>query len=414
VAAVRRAATEVPLQRDQDATVSDDQGVAPRNGRLGKPLHRPQAPTGEVGAGLTAGHRPQPPFPAGSQLRRPASLDLVAGEPVPLAEVLFPQVGLDGDRPAKTQLGADDLRRPPGACQVRASDERRGEAGRRQCPAGVAGLLLASIGQRRVGPALPAAFGVPNRLCVTEGEEEGHGVILAEAWQDPLRPGPKDRSVGPRPPGVGSGTTALVATKIDYKLSLECYKARRDTPQLITVPELQYVMIDGHGDPNTQAFAEAVSLLYPVAYKVKFASKKTLDRDYVVMPLEALWWAEDMSSFTDDRDKSRWDWTLMTMVPSWVTANMFAVAVEQAAEKDGSSRFDDMRMETLCEGLCVQALHIGPYDAEAELLRQMHHEFVPSQGLKMIGKHHEIYLSDARKVAPTRLRTILRQPVASE
>ncbi len=209
-------------------------------------------------------------------------------------------------------------------------------------------------------------------------------------------------------------TEVTVTTKIDYKRDLECYKAMRDTPQVVMVPDLQFLMIDGHGDPNTALFAEATATLYPVAYKLKFASKKTLDLDFVVMPLEGLWWADDMESFTDARDKTQWEWTLMIMVPGWITEEMFTAAAEQVAIKGHTVRLDDLRLATLSEGLCVQALHIGAYDDEAELLRRIHHEFVPSRDLTMVGKHHEIYLSDARKVEPARLKTILRQPVAAD
>jgi len=202
--------------------------------------------------------------------------------------------------------------------------------------------------------------------------------------------------------------------KIDHKRDLDCYRAKRDTLQVVTVPDLRYLMIDGHGDPNTPAFAAATRTLYPVAYKLKFASKSALDRDYIVMPLEGLWWADDLKSFADARDKTRWDWTLMIMVPDWITKDMFDAAVEQVELKDRPARLDDLRLETLSEGLCVQALHVGSYDDEAELLRRMHQEFVPSQSLSMVGKHHEIYLSDARKVEPAKLRTILRQPVAAD
>ncbi len=205
-----------------------------------------------------------------------------------------------------------------------------------------------------------------------------------------------------------------MATKIDYKRDLECYRAKRDTPQVVTVPDLQYLMIDGHGDPNTPAFAEATTTIYPVAYKLKFTSKKVFDRDHVVMPLEGLWWADDMESFTEARDKTQWDWTLMIMVPDWITKDMFISAVEKVTMNNRPARLDDLRLETLSEGLAVQALHIGSYNDEAELLQRMHHEFVPSRGLSMVGKHHEIYLSDARKVEPARLRTILRQPVTAE
>lgn len=182
----------------------------------------------------------------------------------------------------------------------------------------------------------------------------------------------------------------------------------------MSVPDMQYLMIDGHGDPNTSpTFGAAIEALYPVAYKLKFASKRDLDRDYVVPPLEGLWWAEDMDVFTTVRDKSRWDWTLMLMVPDWIDRAMFTAAVEQAAAKNRPVRIDDVRLEVLAERQCVQTLHVGSFDDEADVLAHLHHEFIPAHGLRLAGKHHEIYLSDFRKVAPDKRRTILRQPVVA-
>ncbi|GAA1754248.1 GyrI-like domain-containing protein [Streptomonospora arabica] len=201
-------------------------------------------------------------------------------------------------------------------------------------------------------------------------------------------------------------------TKTDFKQSLDAYQAKRGRFRIVDVPDTQYLMINGHGDPNTSpAFAEAVGALYPVAYKLKFASKRDLGRDYVVMPLEGLWWAGDMDSFTTSRDKSRWDWTLMIMVPDWIDRRMFAAAVEQAGAGNHPARLGDVRLESLSEGRCVQTLHVGSFDDEADVLARMHHEFIPDNGLRMAGTHHEIYLSDLRKAAPEKLRTILRQPV---
>lgn len=200
--------------------------------------------------------------------------------------------------------------------------------------------------------------------------------------------------------------------KVDFKRTLDSYLAKTGEFQILELPERQYLMIDGHGDPNTSAqFSQAIEALYPLAYKLKFASKIDLGRDYVVMPLEGLWWATDMSTFTVDRDKSRWDWTLMIMVPAWTAATMFAAAVELVAAKNPPTRLGEVRLEKLTEGLCVQTLHIGAFDDEAGILNQLHHEFIPAQGLEMTGKHHEIYLSDMRKVAPEKRKTILRQPV---
>jgi hypothetical protein len=200
--------------------------------------------------------------------------------------------------------------------------------------------------------------------------------------------------------------------KTDSKKSLDSYQSKRGQFRTVDVPDLQYLMIDGDGDPNTSpAFTDAVELLYPVAYKLKFASKRDLGNDYVVMPLEGLWWSEDMDSFTSHRDKSRWEWTLMIMVPDWIDQSMFVSAVEQAGARGRTARLDDIRLGTLCEGRCVQTLHVGAFDDEADLLARMHEEFIPGNGLRPTGKHHEIYLSDFRRVAPDKRRTILRQPV---
>ncbi len=205
-----------------------------------------------------------------------------------------------------------------------------------------------------------------------------------------------------------------MTNKTDLKKSLDAYQAKRDQFRIVDVPVIQYLMIDGHGDPNTSpAYAEALQALYPVAYKLKFASKRELGRDYVVPPLEGLWWADDMEFFTSARDKSQWDWTMMIMTPDWIEQQMFDTAVGQAGAKDRPTRLDDVRMESLWEGRCVQTLHVGPFDDEATVLARMHNEFIPDNNLCMTGTHHEIYLSDPRKTAPEKQRTILRQPVSA-
>lgn len=196
---------------------------------------------------------------------------------------------------------------------------------------------------------------------------------------------------------------------------MDSYRARPGEFRVVDVPPLRYLMIDGHGDPNTAPeYAAALTTLYPVAYRLKFASKTELSRDYVVPPLEALWWAEDMAAFTTSRDKSRWSWTVMLMVPDWLTPEMVETARAQAGTTRRLARLDDLRLDTLEEGRCVQTLHVGAYDDEAEVLARLHHEFIPGAGLRMIGRHHEIYLSDPRRVAPAKLRTILRQPVTDD
>jgi len=182
--------------------------------------------------------------------------------------------------------------------------------------------------------------------------------------------------------------------KTDLRKTLDSYRARRGEIRTLDLPPLRYLMVDGAGDPNTApAYAEALAALYPVGYRLKFASK-ALGHDYVVPPLEALWWADDMGSFTGQRDKSQWSWTVMLLVPPFV---------EDALVAD--HLVGPVRVETLEEGRCVQTLHVGPYDDEGPVIEALH------AGRTLTGRHHEIYLNDARRTAPERLRTILRQPV---
>lgn len=206
---------------------------------------------------------------------------------------------------------------------------------------------------------------------------------------------------------------------IDPKKTIDAYRAKRGEFRVLDVPPLQYLMIDGSGDPNTApACAEAVSALFPLAYTLKFASRTELGIDTVVMPLEGLWHADDMESFTSRRDKSAWEWTLLLLVGDHVTRPMFADAVETVArkaekKKEPLSALSGVRLETLAEGRCVQTLHVGPFDDEGPVLDELHHRFIPENGLRMTGRHHEIYLSDLRRTDPAKLRTILRQPVAA-
>ena len=204
--------------------------------------------------------------------------------------------------------------------------------------------------------------------------------------------------------------------KTDFKKTLDSYKARHNQFRIVDVPPLNYLMVDGHGTPGADSeYADAIGALYPVAYTLKFASK-ALDRDYVVPPLEALWWADDMASFTTSLDKSQWHWTAMIMAPEVISHQMFedalaAVAAKSKTAESAPVSLGKVRLGTLHEGLCVQTLHIGAYDDEAEILATMHNEFIPEHGLRMTGKHHEIYFNDFRKVEASKLRTLLRQPV---
>lgn len=201
-------------------------------------------------------------------------------------------------------------------------------------------------------------------------------------------------------------------SKIDFKKEYKELYAPPKKFVVVDVPEMQFLMADGHGDPNIiPEYQEAVEALYALAFKIKFASKKQLGKDYVVPPLEGLWWADDPEAFTTARDKSRWDWTMMIMVPDWISPEIFADAVEQVRKGKNPAALDRVRLERYHEELAVQIMHIGSYDDETPTLLELHSNFIPENGYVENGKHHEIYLSDPRRVAPEKLKTILRHPI---
>jgi hypothetical protein len=199
--------------------------------------------------------------------------------------------------------------------------------------------------------------------------------------------------------------------KTDLKRELgDLYKAPR-RPVMVDVPPLRYAMVDGKGDPNTsQWFADATGALYAVSYTLKFKLKRgPRALDYVVMPLQGLWWAEDMDSFLLEA-KDQYEWTLMILQPDQVTEEMFADACQEVREKKGLEAVERLRLETYHEGPSAQVMHIGPYADEAPTIAGLH-AFIDDSGKRPRGKHHEIYLGDPRRTAPERLRTIIRQPV---
>lgn len=178
---------------------------------------------------------------------------------------------------------------------------------------------------------------------------------------------------------------------------------------LVDVPKMQFVKVDGHGNPNTApSYKAAVEWLYGVSYALKFAAK-AMGHDYAVPPLEGLWWAADNAAFTA-RAKDEWNWTMMIMAPEFISGTMFAAAVEKTRAKLGAPPAT-LRFEPFDEGLSVQILHLGSYDDEAPTIRRLHEAFIPEHGLVENGVHHEIYLSDPRKTEPRKLKTILRHPV---
>lgn len=200
--------------------------------------------------------------------------------------------------------------------------------------------------------------------------------------------------------------------KYDVKKDLRLlYAPKAGEFTIVDVPTQTFVAVGGAGDPNTsEAYTAAVSALYAVSYAVKFTSKAD-GRDFVVGPLEGLWRADDMDAFTG-RDKDAWQWTMLISQPPWVTAADVEDAVVTAGAKtEHSPALGSVRLTTLSEGRSVQTMHIGSYDDEAPVLHRLHHEFMPAHGFAFGGDHHEIYLSDPRRTAPERLKTVLRQPV---
>lgn len=190
------------------------------------------------------------------------------------------------------------------------------------------------------------------------------------------------------------------------------YKAFTTEFSIIDVAALQFIAVEGHGDPNTTTrYSYAVEALYSVAYALKFDSKKNLERDFAVGPLEGLWRADDFAAFIS-RDKSVWGWTMMISQPDWITQAMVDIAVEKTAAKRALPALPLLKLISLTEGAAVQIMHIGPYDDEGPILDKLHNEFLPANGLVPTTDHHEIYLSDPRRTAPEKLKTILRQPVA--
>ena len=209
-------------------------------------------------------------------------------------------------------------------------------------------------------------------------------------------------------------------TKIDMKKEDRCfYSGRKGRFDIVTVPEMNFLQLDGKGDPNTsKAFSSAVAALFALSYNIKFHSKLELVRDYAVMPLEALWWAEDEAVF-QRREKDEWLWTAMIRQPDWIDQTLMDNVLEATVDKINRKReaatdeatLRRVRLARWSEGKCVQTLHLGSFDSEGPVLEEMHGNFIPKTGCSMRGKHHEIYLSDLRRTPSDRLRTILRQPV---
>ena len=199
--------------------------------------------------------------------------------------------------------------------------------------------------------------------------------------------------------------------KIDLKKELKhLYQPSTKEVVQVEVPTFQFLMVDGEGDPNTsQEYAQAVEALFAVSYTAKFMVKKGAQGiDYAVMPLEGLWWADDMSVFIAN-DKSRWKWTMMIMQPHFVATEVIQAAISEVKRKKALPAVGKLRLEALSEGNCAQVLHIGPFSEEGPTIERLH-SFIDARTGRD-GKHHEIYLSDIRRADPAKWKTIIRHPI---
>ena len=197
--------------------------------------------------------------------------------------------------------------------------------------------------------------------------------------------------------------------KIDlYKLHKADYAATRK-PRLVTLKPANYLAISGQGAPGGERFSACIGALYGVAYTIKMTRKFAGQKDYAVCKLEGQWGSEEAQDFAK-LPRDQWRWKLLIRTPDFIKDTDLREAVAVLLKRGKAQDVEQVRLETLAEGACVQMLHIGPYDKEPETVALMK-AFAAKQELEFCGKHHEIYLSDPRRVAPERLKTILRQPV---
>jgi hypothetical protein len=199
--------------------------------------------------------------------------------------------------------------------------------------------------------------------------------------------------------------------KIDLVKQLKhLYNPPKNQITVVDVPAMSFFMVDGQGDPNTApAYREALEALYAASYTLKFMLKQAPDgRDYRVMPLEGLWWTEGDGSF-DFAHKDAWSWTAMIVQPDFITAGQAEEAVAKARAKRDLPGLARIRFERFEEGRAAQILYVGPFADEGPTIARIH-AFIAERGGRLTGKHHEIYLSDPRRTAPEKLKTVIRQP----
>ena len=198
--------------------------------------------------------------------------------------------------------------------------------------------------------------------------------------------------------------------KIDLKKELKhLYNPSAKEISAVDVPAMNFLLVNGEGAPSSSQYVEAIEALFSVSYPLKFMVKKSIGVDFSVMPLEGLWWVDDMTKFSSDR-KDEWKWTAMIMQPKYVSANDVKLAVEQVKKKKNLPALPMVRFENFKEGPAAQIMYVGPFSAEGPTIEKIH-TYIQSNGHKLSGKHHEIYLNNPATTAPEKLKTILRQPM---
>ncbi len=201
--------------------------------------------------------------------------------------------------------------------------------------------------------------------------------------------------------------------KIDFKKKLKhLYGPSVKMVEKVDVPQMNFLMVDGEGNPNTEkSYGDAIEVLYALAYTLKFMVKNgDAGIDYGVLPLEGLWWADDMSAFTEG-NKDEWKWTAMIMQPEFITQEMVETAMKEVERKKNPASLSLVRFEAFTEGKAAQIMHIGPFSEEGPTIEKVH-SYIEQMGSRRVGKHHEIYLSDIRRAAPEKWKTIVRQPMS--
>jgi hypothetical protein len=201
-----------------------------------------------------------------------------------------------------------------------------------------------------------------------------------------------------------------MSSKIDFKKELkQLYNPSAKEVSVVDVPAMNFLMIDGEGAPSSPQYMQSIEALFTVSYTLKFMIKKVQSIDYAVMPLEGLWWMDNMAEFSTER-KDEWKWTSMIMQPEYVKEADVKTAIEQARKKKELPAIDKLRFECFKEGLAAQIFYVGPYSEEGPTVAKIH-EYIRKTGHELSGKHHEIYLNNAAKVAPEKWKTVIRQPM---